>query len=395
MHFIRIGIDSLQLTYVVLVKINIRGDAGHDAQQVLQEVDTILESRGVVGTKFPRDKRPVTSHANVGFSLRFFLGPWSLNRQHGSDKPRRFGIQLPIPYSLAEMRCRGDARFPQVSSVVKCGALESDLMVMFESMEYADARDLAEELLVAEKKLGTFQVASVNFGIHAPERSRLLGLRDGISNLQDIKQDRPAQFKNYIFVQSGFEWSEYEGGTYLVYRRYSVAATKMLDPDFCVRERGAKTFVGHEALARIVGRSPLTDLVVDRKGTALLPEWDEAQASHAPPLTHIWKANPRGRASTSFKAPINVRDARILRRSFVDCDANCDGIPTGLLFLCYQADIQQHGFEFIHNNWIMSHMSGGVDTLLDPDAGFVEPLDGCYYFVPPAGLHSGAVFFDA
>lgn len=53
-----------------------------------------------------------------------------------------------------------------------------------------------------------------------------------------------------------------------------------------------------------------------------------------------------------------------------------------MVFLAFQADIQRDGFEYVHNEWLMADgFLGGRDALLDPEAGFIEVIDGCYYVV--------------
>lgn len=166
--------------------------------------------------------------------------------------------------------------------------------------------------------------------------------------------------------------------------------------DFCYQDRNGCSYHGTTAREQVVGRSLDNDLVIDSQtGKDLTAEFDEAQGLHTFDEAHIRQANPRGQGKTNFGAPVVVKDARILRRSFpfTDVSPEMDTITQGLLFLCFQSNIQQRGFEFIHNEWLMSEFMGIRDKLLDPDSGIVEPIDGCYYFVPRVQMFPGDVFF--
>ena len=70
-------------------------------------------------------------------------------------------------------------------------------------------------------------------------------------------------------------------------------------------------------------------------------------------------------------------------------------LTQGLHFLCFQNNIQQTGFEFINNIWLLNPMFRmSIDPILDPDKGVAEPLQGAYFFVPP--MHRdfpGEIFF--
>jgi len=93
----------------------------------------------------------------------------------------------------------------------------------------------------------------------------------------------------------------------------------------------------------------------------------------------------------------NTQDIRVRRRgvNFCELDPATGQVTYGLHFICYQNNIQQTGFEFINNIWLMNPMfRTSKDGLLYPESGIVEPVDGCYYFVPPEHRnYSGDVFF--
>jgi deferrochelatase/peroxidase EfeB len=71
-------------------------------------------------------------------------------------------------------------------------------------------------------------------------------------------------------------------------------------------------------------------------------------------------------------------------------------VDYGLHFICFQNNIQQTGFEFINNIWLINpDFRRSTDGLMNPVGEIITPLEGAYYFVPPE-QHSypGDVFFE-
>ena len=94
----------------------------------------------------------------------------------------------------------------------------------------------------------------------------------------------------------------------------------------------------------------------------------------------------------------NTQDIRIRRRgvSYSELNAVTGKVDYGLHFICFQNNIQQTGFEFINNIWLMNpDFRLSKDGLFDLHAGIIEPVDGCYYFIPPEYRDfPGEVFFE-
>jgi deferrochelatase/peroxidase EfeB len=93
----------------------------------------------------------------------------------------------------------------------------------------------------------------------------------------------------------------------------------------------------------------------------------------------------------------NIQDIRIRRRggNSIEIDPKTNKKIFGLHFISFQNNIQQTGFEFINNIWLLNPLFRGVDHIMDPDKGIAEPVEGAYYFVPPAHRdYPGDVFFD-
>jgi deferrochelatase/peroxidase EfeB len=166
--------------------------------------------------------------------------------------------------------------------------------------------------------------------------------------------------------------------------------------------------MGEAARSHAVGRDRQTGKVVRGSDGALLePEPDAAEAHLTFVDAHI--AMARGVSPAPFAGPfppvkpgeINVfhlQDIRIRRRggNWREVDSKTGKTTYGLHFMCFQNNIQQTGFEFINNIWLINpafRLNG--DHLLDPEKGIAEPVSGCYYFVPPPHRnYPGEVFFE-
>jgi Dyp-type peroxidase family len=211
-------------------------------------------------------------------------------------------------------------------------------------------------------------------GALRPERRDPFGFRDGVSNLQDIRRDEPDRYAGLVLHDE----PDLPEGSYLVFRRYRVfperlsagATITITDP----RDDSTRNLTDEQ----VIGRCRPCGSVLDPAGRHLAATHDEAQGASAFVQSHLHKANPRGSGRTNFGHDVIVPRLRILRRSYPYAENG----EQGLLFLAFQADIQDGGFEFIHNEWLLSDFNGAPDPLLTPEAGLVEPLTGCYYYVP-------------
>ena len=142
-------------------------------------------------------------------------------------------------------------------------------------------------------------------------------------------------------------------------------------------------------------------------GKLLDKEPDSTEANLGYDESHVTKA--RGGITAPYMAPFpplkpgesnvfNTQDIRIRRRgaNFSDIDPVTGQVTYGLHFLCFQNNIQQTGFEFINNIWLMNPLfRRSWDGLFNPAAGVIEPVEGCYYFVPAEHRnYPGDVFFE-
>ncbi len=384
----------------------------------------------------------------VGFGVRFFLGPLESRTDDtfpnfppgGTFKPRtptRFGMRgRQVPLYLRTMNATGDRDFvakrlaaslgrqPQPGEVDEAysswlSGTESDLLLWFESdnlylvTDFWDAiqRDVVVPFLL--------DLVSFQQGFQRGDGRDHTGYNDGVGNLQARMLADPQYYRSKIYLPHPApaypgepDWSrdspDYDGGTYLVHRKYIEHLDRWNSDDFEVSDSRGRVFSGHEARQHAIGRDLETGRVMCRmSGRTLEPEPDGTEVNLAYNESHALKA--RGGATAPFSAPFpplkgqehnvfNTQDIRIRRRgvNFCEIDPKTGEVAYGLHFVCFQNNIQQTGFEFINNIWLLNpDFRLSKDGLFNPDAGIIEPVEGCYYFVPPEHRHyPGEVFFD-
>ncbi len=357
-------IDAPRRPHAAVVKLDVAASRREDAI-------------GAVGALFDELSEEVHAGAAlVGVSARFFRGALSFGRDL-PGAPSRFGIARPPPRCLRRPRIRGDERWPAVSTLERIAANESDLLVL---VERASAAAVARIERLARS--GGLIVRDRIHCFHPPDGRTALGYVDGLSNLQDLRAAHRERYRDHVFVgEANGEHPAYAGGTYLVYRRYRLHLRRWRSDDFSVVDRDGVRHQGDDARDRAIGRARDSgEVVADQRRLGREP--DRGEAALAVPESHVRHANPRGRAETQFGAAVVPRDVRVLRRSYRV--AGCVQPDTeDMAFLCFQADIQRGGFEYINNQWLLpGGFMGRRDALMDPASGVVEPVDGCYYFVP-------------
>ena len=394
------GIDTIQGNFVEIIKLNILSNRHSDVIQLLKAVGSSLKSICLLPSPLHHREEYVRNSNNttaiIGFSARFFKGPLNKSRD-SSFRATRFNISMPVPSSLRKMNLRGDERFQELCTNEKIGEKESDLIIIIESNDETTAnksfKTLLDAIIPSEVEIKKLQNGYVQHGGFNP-----LGYKDHISNLQDIKRAFPEQYRKYVYAHNGEAGSHiYDGSTYLVYRKYQINTNRWFNSQFSIQDSNGKNLYGSDAHNLVIGRDKQNSLVIDKESRVQLQsQFDEKQSVFAFNESHIRQANPRGFGLTNFGAKVKVRDARILRRGFSYFEHSHDGneIIEGMFFFCFQSNIQERGFEFIHNEWLMSKFMGNRDHLLDPDTGVIEPLDGCYYFVPLVRNFPGDLFFS-
>lgn len=366
------GVDTVPAPAIRVVQADLPDADLDDCVAVLRRAVRRLDAVGFTAGFGPP---PARATYLLGVSARLLKGAWTPWRDDSGDSPR-WGVPVRCPPSLRAMQAKRDAEFAAFRTDEQRIAHETDVVALLE----ADDDELLERgvTVLSEVCPGGLRV---HCGQLRPGGRDPFGFHDGVSNLQDLRAADAQRYREHLVHH---EPDLDITGTHLVFRRYRVFPERMADPVVVPDDRGDPTRVLHPE--QVIGRCRSCGSVVDAdSGGHLDREPDERQGGRAFAQSHLHKANPRGRGRTNFGHDVVPPDVRMLRRSYPTSD------PEGLLFLAFQADIQFGGFEFIHNEWLLSDFNGAPDPLLSPEAGLVEPLTGCYYFVPQAQREIGDV----
>lgn len=394
------GVENKQNEYLLLIKLDILSNHRSEANRLLSELSAKLKDLSIT-ISFEKNvwvespfARPT---ALFGFSARFFKGPLT-NERDQNNYATRFGINLLVPPCLRQMNAREDNRFKELCSQELISQKESDVLILLEfakrDSEIANLAISEINLLHSNKQIN---LKAIYQGFFPSNGIGALGANEGISNLQELRSSDPESYQKQIFVQNNSsDTQKYNGGSYVVFRKYLINDEYWFSDSFAIKGNNSKKYSADEARNMALGRSLKNNLVIDCQTQKYLsPEFDEKQSVNTFDESHIKHANPRRKGKTNFGTEVTVKDIRILRRSFSSKEIDYEGKSiNSLLFLCFQNDIQKEGFEFIHNEWLMSQFLGGRDRLMDPESKIVEPVDGCYYFCPLFTKFPGDIFFN-
>jgi Dyp-type peroxidase family len=459
---LRAGIDTKAPDFSIIVKLNIEDEERSHAIRVLQALEAVrrekMDPSRVHGEQRIGEnngsgtKLVVKDHKLnllVGFGLPFFLGRIEGRGQEeqipnfppgGSFEPRvatRFGMaDRFVPLYLRTMNASGDRELiaqklqqrtgashtdPEVDAAYNSwlSSCESDLVLIIESDNrflVVDFWDSIRKEVVIKYGLA---VVAMEEGMNRGDQRDHTGYYDGINNLQHKIENDPHAYRRQIYLPhpapsypgeptTSRDDPMYDGGTYMVYRKYRENLDKWFSDSFQVKTPGGCPFQGHAARQRAVGRDRESGLVISRFNDELLyPEPDGTEVNLSYNESHILKA--RGGSTAPFKGPFpplddgqvnvfNTQDIRVRRRgaNYCSVDPETGAVEYGLHFICFQNNIQQSGFEFINNIWLLNpNFRNAIDALFNPEAGVVEPLSGAYYFVPPEHRrYPGETFFE-
>jgi deferrochelatase/peroxidase EfeB len=388
----------------------------------------------------------------VGFGLRFFLGPLG-SPARASDPgipnfppggtfaqrtPTRFGItDRVVPLYLRTMAARGDQEWIASQLAAENGGAqpsqqdidaaytnwlsdaESDLILQIEceiDFLMIDFWDAIREGVIDPFGL---TISVIERGSSRKDGKAHIGFFDGTSNMQDMLRTDPLLYRSKIYTPvpapaypgqpvETRDDPRYDGSTYLVYRKYLENLDAWYSGEFQVTDFYGTVYKGEEARLHAIGRSPTSGHAISRASHKELEnEPDHTEINLGFNEAHALKA--RGGSTAPFMGPFppvpighanafNTQDIRIRRRGIAFAQANpqTGRVDYGLHFICYQNNIQQTGFEFINNIWLINlDFRRSVDGLMNPVGKIITPLAGCYYFIPPA-QHSypGDVFFE-
>ena len=449
---LRPGIDTPPPSNLLLAKLNLPFDERGKAVQVLRDLEEVY--RCAAGPERQHNGKGVVDgwalNLLVSFGLRFFLGPLDGRQPEepianfppgGVFTPRhptRFGMSdRSVPLYLRTMAAAGDREFVGARLAAATGSEptgeqidaayqswladnESDLLLYIEANLHFLCVDLWDRIRVGVVEKHGLQLALPIEESYGREDGRdVIGWRDPVSNMDDLIGSEPQRYRAKIYLphpapafpgedQANRDDLRYNGGTYLVHRKYIENLDKWTSDDFTITDNFGRTYTGDEARNRAIGRDRETGRTIRSSDGELMQHEYDAQDAHLAPLdSHILMS--RGGNPAPFGGPFpplpkgqvnsfNIQDVRIRRRggNWRDVDPTTGKATYGLHFCCFQNNIQQTGFEFINNVWLLNplfRLNG--DHLLDPAKGIGEPIGGCYYFVPPPHReYTGEVFFE-
>jgi Dyp-type peroxidase family len=459
---LRPGIDTHPPDFFLLIKLDLGFDGRDEVIGLLQAMTDVdrrktasNRSHGKVYCEDKVTQRPqlvvkdLGLNLLVGFGLSFFLGPLRERKDEeavpnfppgGVFKPRlpqRFGINdRHVPLYLRTMNVLSDRECVKLRLKEGGGGTEpsdneveqsyidwlsrgeSDLFLVIESNNRFLTIDFWDSIKEALKPFN-ITIVSLQDAFNRGDKRDHVGYHDGVGNLQERMLSDPTWYRSKIYLPNPApaypgepDWARddprYDGGTYLVHRRFVEHLDKWNSEAFEVRDSYGKTFRGYEARQHAIGRDVETGNIISRfDGKQLNREPDATEVNMAYNESHVLKA--RGGVTAPFAAPFppldgketnvfNTQDIRIRRRGVNFCEIHpVNGSVTyGLHFLCFQNNIQQTGFEFIQNVWLDNPMfRRSRDGLFDLENGIIEPVEGCYYFIPPPyRKYHGDVFFE-
>lgn len=339
-------------------------DHGHE--RLCEDLHMLEESLRLLNFSSPLCSSQGGRHRFVlCLTARFFSGAM----RHGRDadtESHRFGLTVRRPSSLRIPRISGDDKFPQVAALSNLSALEPDILLLLESDERAILLRVCEEA----RRVSTSEF-SFRLGTKPDVASSPLGYAEELSNFQGA----PESLRHHT---SAATEDGSMSGTYVVFRRYSLNIEKWRSDRWIIKAEDGTVLKGDAARDSAIGRNVQGHRVGLIRG---MPWPDQLESPIGDSISHAFRARPGMLVKTQFGQAIGTRNAAIYRRGFVEEPVGADR-PT-IHFICYQADIQKTGFEFIHNEWLMaSGMFNHTDGLLDPASGFVEPNDVVYAFAP-------------
>lgn len=460
---LRRGIDTKSSDFFILAKINVPFDDRETmvaALKALQAVtqDKLDPARGHGLRRDPNGKHngPRLAVQDFGlnlltaFGLRFFLGPLRDRKNEevvqnfppgGSFTTRpvsRFGIkERNVPLYLRTMNASGDRDWIAKRLADKASGsaptqaeidtaytewianAEADIFLQMECDNLFLVVDCWDAVRRSVIDVFGLTVVSVQEGFNRGDGRDHTGFLDGTSNLQEKMIADPMWYRSKVYLPHPApaypgepdylrDDPRYDGGSYLVHRKYIEHLERFNAEDFEVRDHYGKTFTGVVARLHAIGRDRETGKVISRtRHDQLEEEPDSAEVNLGYNESHVLKA--RGGITAPFEGPFpplapgqtnvfNTQDIRIRRRgvNFAEIEPKTGKVTYGLHFICFQNNIQQTGFEFINNVWLMNPLfRRSKDGLFNPDSGVITPIEGCYFFVPPeSGQYSGDVFFE-
>lgn len=290
---------------------------------------------GIVGPLVRPDALTIT--LSLGASL-FDTRPWL-----APLKPRRLSRMTRFPNdALNADLCHGDM------TLQICAHTQDTTIHALRDI----VKNIPDQVILRWKQEGNVPVIAPTPGGTVESARNFLGFRDGSAN-PDASDD--ALMENLVWIGSGREepaWTR--GGTYQVVR---------IIRNFV--ERWDRTPLREQEA--IIGRAKASGAPLDnREASEFVPPRYTADPAGVltPQDAHIRLANPR---------TADTKDSIILRRPFNYSNGvtKSGQLDQGLLFICYQADIEKGFIE------VQRRLNG------EPLEEYIKPIGGGYFFTLP------------
>ncbi len=261
------------------------------------------------------------------------------------------GVKYKPPRYLKPIRFNGD-----LNSGVLLGNDESDLLLVIGGA-IDSILELTNSLVQFYEELGCI-IRSTNFGYSGGSDRDHTGFRDGTSNLQELDPD---SFSKCVFIQPGDDDPLYNGGFYLIYRKYE-ENIEMWNNLAVSQQEG------------FIGRKKHSGAFLNGN-----MEVSKDDFQHTPKTSHIRCVNPR----SVDLSDENYWQQRIYRRSikYSESDQFERIVKYGLHFVALVRNPELQ-IERIHNERMITNKSE-KDYFMT--AGYIRPLHSSCFFIPAPG----------
>jgi Dyp-type peroxidase family len=372
---VRFNISEDILDNLELAKRNVREGLGNlcllieNALNGNKKIDSLSED-GSIELKSVSDFK-------LSFTIGFGLGFFEKLRIDKRNRPRRLRAMPqsstlgdPSPYSLLQTDfilqigsnedCLNSWLLQNTTGLTK----ESKQIVPQQygqtSTKSLEGPDIPADIYTAIKSWA--HITDIHTGFQRIDGKNLLGFNDGISNPFRLSND-------VVWITALDEIEKFRDGTYMVFQKIEHDLEKWREMD----EEKQELWVGRSkytglllgTLSKEKDRNLALNMHSDNKiiRERAIKEWknyysiqkdpqrkffDDSQTQYrsiqieCPVWSHVRKANPRGADKEARRL--------IFRRGYLYSEGGYDGkITSGLLFICFQRDIE-NGFEYIKKN---------------------------------------------
>ncbi len=165
---------------------------------------------------------------------------------------------------------------------------EADLLLQLECENLYLLIDLWEAIRRQVVEPSGLEIVGLQEGFARGDGKAHIGFFDGTSNLQQKMRDDPVWYRSHIYLptpgpaypgqaigSAGDKFQvrddpRYDGGTYMVYRKYGFDLEAWQSRDFTITDGAGKSHCGEDARKRAIGRDPASGKAISRASHKLL-----------------------------------------------------------------------------------------------------------------------------